>query len=142
MHPAVVLLGEEPLPVDLMQGGDHPVAPLLVQGAHLFQMAEEVAVVDEGGEDLLRQHRLAAGEQIGGIVKGRHRAGGHHHVAETQRRHHGFAEGAHVDHPILKIEAFQRRQHLAGVVKFAVVIILDDPGVILPGPVKQLLPAG
>ena len=87
----------------------------------------------------MRQHRLAAGEDVRAVGKRADGAGGHHHVPHAQRWHDGFAEGAHKDHPVMLVEAFQRRQHFAGVVKFAVIIIFDNPRLVLAGPVEQLL---
>ncbi len=139
MHPAVVLLGEKQVAIHLAQGGNHPVAAGLIQRAHLFQMTEKMPFVEKRGEDLLRQHRLAAGGDIRAVVKRPDGAGGHHHVAHAQRRHDGFTEGAHKDHPVVLVEAFQRRQHLAGVVKLPVIIVFDDPRLVLAGPVEQLL---
>ena len=139
MHPAVILLGEKQIAIHLAQGCNHPVAAGLIQRAHLFQVTEKMPFVEKGGEDLLRQHRLAAGGNVRAVGKGPDGAGGHHHVAQAQRRHDGFTEGAHKNHPVVPIETFQRRQHLAGVVKLAVVIVFDNPRLVLAGPVEQLL---
>ena len=131
MHSTVVLLGEEQITIDLTQGGNHPVAAGLIERAHLFQMTEKMPLVEKRGEDFLRQHRLAAGEDVRAVGKRADGAGGHHHVPHAQRWHDGFAEGAHKDHPVMLVEAFQRRQHFAGVVKFAVIIIFDNPRLVL-----------
>ncbi len=95
--------------------------------------------VEKRGEDLLRQHRLAAGGNVRAVGKGPDGAGGHYHVAHAQRRHDGFTEGAHKNHPVMLVETFQRRQHFAGVVKLPVVIVFNDPRLVLAGPVEQLL---
>ena len=84
MHSTVVLLGEEQITIDLTQGGNHPVAADLIQGAHLFQMTKKMPFVEKCGEDFLRQHRLAAGGNVRAVGKGPDGAGGHHHVAHAQ----------------------------------------------------------
>ncbi|MNE51870.1 hypothetical protein D3C80_1465180 [compost metagenome] len=84
MHAAIVLFSEKPIAVHVMERGDHPVAPLLIQRAHLFEMAEKVPIAEKSREDLLRQHRLTAGDDIRAIGKRRDRADGHYHVAHAQ----------------------------------------------------------
>ncbi|SSW85465.1 Uncharacterised protein [Klebsiella pneumoniae] len=101
MHPTVVLLGEKQIAIHLLQGGNHPVAAGLIQRAHLFQVTEKMPFVEKRGEDLLRQHRLAAGGDVRAVGKGPDGAGGHQHVAHAQRRHNGFTEGAHKNHPVV-----------------------------------------
>ena len=76
---------------------------------------------------------LPVGEVAGGGER-RDQVLGQHRVAEPQRRKQQFAEGAEIDHPAGAVEPLQRRQHPAGRLEFALVIVLDDPGAGRPRP--------
>src|SRR5471030_3330246 len=53
----------------------------------------------------------------------------HHHVADFDAGEKHLREGAHVDHAFIGVESLQRRQRPAGVAEFAVVVVLQYPGV-------------
>src|SRR5215475_854199 len=55
-------------------------------------------------------------------------------ISEAQTRIQDLAEGADIQNPLVAIETLQRRQWASDVAKFAVVIVLDDPGAAGAGP--------
>ena len=64
-----------------------------------------------------------------------------HHVADAQAGKQRFGEGADIDRPFLRIQALHAGGGLAGVVEFAVIVVLDDPGLAPPRPVDHRQPA-
>ena len=96
--------------------------------------ARQSTPADEFGGDRLHQLRAVA------VI---HRARGDERVnqrrrddqvRQPQRREQRFGEGAEVQHPATAIRALHRRYRQAVVMKLAVVIVLDDPGLL---PVRQ-----
>ena len=110
------------------------IAPAAVELAHVADMRGKVPLADEFGGDRLHQLRTVA------VI---HRARGDERVnqrrrddqvRQPQRREQRFGEGAEVQHPATAIQALHRRYRQAVVMKLAVVIVLDDPGLL---PVRQ-----
>ncbi|WP_373848603.1 hypothetical protein, partial [Achromobacter insuavis] len=111
---------------------------LRVLGAHALDVVREMAVRHE-----IRQRRLqvqlprpidagaGARERFGHLRR-------HHHVAHAQAREHGLAEGAHVDHPAVGVQALQRRDRRAVVAELAVVVVLEHPQAARPRRLQQL----
>jgi hypothetical protein len=61
----------------------------------------------------------------------------HHHVADPQGREKNLVESADVEHAPGRIQALKRGEGSPGVAELAVVVILQDPGTALGGPVQQ-----
>ena len=122
-------------------GAEQPVAGL-VDLAHLADVAGQVALVDEAGQRGLRGQRgVPVGHELGRPhrrVQGR----GGNHEAKAQRRQHGLGERADVDHPAAGVEGLQRLDRPVAVAELAVVVVLDDGGVVPLGPVEQGQPPG
>ena len=62
---------------------------------------------------------------------------GHHDIADAQAGEEHFREGAEIGDAARAIHALQRGERRAGIAELAVVIVLDDPGIVAPRPVEQ-----
>ena len=119
-----------------MEGIDEGGAASLVEGAHAADVADEVARAHEVGEDLLKQ---IGGEDIHGETHGGEavdEVGGDDDVAEAHGGAEYFAEGSDVDDAVAGVEALERGDGHALETVFAVVVVFDDPGGGLAGPLE------
>ena len=64
----------------------------------------------------------------------------HHQKADTQRGEHGLGEGAEIDDAAAAIEALHRRDRLTAQAVLAVVVVLDDPGIVPLGDLQEPQP--
>ena len=105
-------------------------------------MPGQQPVVDEPGQGQLGGRlAVAVGELAGGaerLAQRRRRD----QVAGAQRGEQGLGEGADVDHPAVLVEAVQRVQRALHEPELAVVVVLDDRGVVPGGVRQQRVPAG
>ena len=62
---------------------------------------------------------------------------GHDEIGKPQAGKQHLAEGAGIEHAPVAIQALQRRQRAADIAVFAVIIVLDDPGVVARRPIQQ-----
>src|SRR5262245_17554052 len=100
-------------------------------------MPGEVALDHELRNDGLLQPRGAGVEGLARRGEPLDQTLGYDQIAKPQSREQHLAEAAGVEHDILAVEAFQRRQWSAGVMKLAVVVVFDDPSLRACGPSQQ-----
>ena len=104
----------------------------------LAQQGIVIAAIQEQGHGALVVGRRVAQHQAAqrpGLADQRRRAD---HVAQTQTWGQGLGEAAHIDHPIVAIQALQRRRGVVQVVGLALVVVLDDQEVVDLRHVEQL----
>jgi DNA-binding SARP family transcriptional activator len=119
------------------QGFDHLLVPRLVDVPHPADVPGQPALVDEPGQRRLRGQR---GVPVGHELRGLHglaQRGRDHHEAKAQRRQHGLGERADVDDPPAGVERPQRLDGAPAVAELAVVVVLDDGGVVALRPRQQ-----
>lgn len=80
---------------------------------------------------------LTSSQQGAGDGHGLHQRRRQHQVADAQSRKQRFGEGAYIERPLVRIQALDAGGRPAGVVEFAVVVVLDDPGLFPLGPFDQ-----
>src|ERR1700728_122150 len=116
------------------QGG----ATGFVEGAHAADVAGEMAVVHEVGEGCLKQvgRKDIDGEANGGEAM--HEVGGYNDGAEAERGAQDFAEGSNVDDAVAGVESLEGGDGHAVVAILGVVVVFDDPGGSLAGPLEKL----
>ena len=61
----------------------------------------------------------------------------HDQIGKPNAREKHLAERAGIEHTPITIQALQRRQRAADIPVLAVIVVLDDPGVVLRCPVQQ-----
>jgi DNA-binding SARP family transcriptional activator len=119
------------------QGADDLLVAGLVDVPHLADVPGQPALVDEPGQRRLRGQR---GVPVGHELRGLHglaQRGGDHHEAKAQRGQHGLGERADVDDPPAGVERPQRLDGAPAVAELAVVVVLDDGGVVALRPRQQ-----
>jgi hypothetical protein len=120
---------------------DQDAPPLAIELPHPAQMAGEMPLADEVGEDRRVQgrgknvHRLPDGDERS------HEVFGDDDVAEAESREQNLAERPDVDDAGIPIEALERCDGEALEAILAVVVILDNPRSGPPGPVEELEPS-
>ena len=76
-----------------------------------------------------------------GVAKRRPESGRHrdrdHRVGEAQGGHERLRKRADIDHAVVLVETRQGGERPAAEAVLAVVVVLDDPGVVLIGPLEQ-----
>ena len=77
-----------------------------------------------------------------GLAEHRHQRRRQHQVAQPQLRRQRLGERADVEHPAIRIHGLQRIDRPLAIAEFAVVVVLHDPGTVLPGPLQQFHPPG
>src|SRR5262249_32825431 len=98
-----------------------------VQLSHPTDVSYKMAVLDELRQDELRQGRWIRTGHIHGRFDRFRELLRHDYVRKAERGEQNLAERAKVNHPVAIVEPVQRRQRLADIPEFAVVIVLDDP---------------
>jgi DNA-binding SARP family transcriptional activator len=119
------------------QGGDDLLVPRLVDVPHLADVPGQPALVDEAGQRRLRGQR---GVPVGHELRGLHglaQRGRDHHEAKAQCGQHGLGERADVDDPPAGVERPQRLDRAPAVAELAVVVVLDDGGIVALRPRQQ-----
>ena len=109
-------------------------APGAVQGSHALEMSREVACRYEIGDDTLFERCMPQISQANGACENVNQRFRRDEISKPKARIQNFAEASGIEHPLIAIEALESRQGPADVAKFAVVIILNDPGARLAGP--------
>src|SRR5262249_37661732 len=97
-------------------------------------MSREVACRYEIGDDTLFEHFMPQILQANGTCKNVNQRFRRDEISKPKARIQNFAEASGIEHPLIAIEAFESRQGPADVAKFAVVIVLKDPGARVAGP--------
>ena len=115
----------------LTQRIDQPLAAGGIKRTHFLQMAREMPLLHEIGDDGLHQHLAATAEPAGGVAKGRDLLLRNDEIPQPQARIQHLAERSCVKHALVAIQALERGQRAAVVAELAVVIVLDDPGPLL-----------
>jgi hypothetical protein len=81
---------------------------------------------------------MAVGHPLGALEQ-RHQLGRQHQVAQPHLRRQRLRKGADVDDAAVRVHRLQRVDRALAVAELAVVVVLDDPGAVPPGPLQQLL---
>src|SRR5258705_4716291 len=87
---------------------------------------------------LLRRRGVLLAEPLGRRERGE-QGSWHDEVADAQRREDGAREGADVDDAPLGVEPLKRLERPPHVAELAVVVVLDDDGVLASRPREQRL---
>ena len=115
----------------------HAVAPSLVETRHPSDVTEIGARADEFGQRILhrdrRQHSHVALREFEDIDQ----RFGHDDIAEADVRIGRFREGAEIEHARRRRQPLQRGHRARLIVKFAVIVVLDDAGAHGFGKAKQ-----
>ncbi len=104
---------------------------------HPLQVAREMPVEHEFEHDRLDQRRALPVGEVAGAGEGRDQIFRQHRVAEPQRGEQQLAERAEIDDAPGAVEPLERRQHAAGRLELAFVIVLDNPDALPRGPGEQ-----
>ncbi len=116
---------------------DQQLPPLAVERPHAAHVRGQIAVHDELGQHGLL-HQLPFAIKLGDArAKRIDELFRHDHVAHPQARKQHLPETADVDHLPGFVESLQRRERPAAVAEFAVVVVLDDPDVVLAREFEQ-----
>ena len=100
-------------------------------------MGAEMPALHEAGERQLRDGCRVAVKQCARDGHWLHQLRRQHGVPDPKPRKEGFREGADVDGPVMRIEALHARCRFAGIMKFTVVIVLNDPGLMSRRPFDE-----
>ncbi len=122
-----------------LRGGVEGRMPARVDLAHAAQMGGEMALLDERGEHCLDAGRHTLQERARYPLEHRHQRAWGDVEAEPQGREHRLGKRADIENALGSVGALQRRQRPPVVAELAVVVVLDDPGVLLIGGLKQFL---
>ena len=121
----------------LLQNSHQRVAPGLCPSPHAAQMGREMAFVQQRGERRFGEDgRIAVGPGAGFHDFFQQRLG-RHQIAGAQARKEDLGKGADIGDAAGAIHALERGERRAAIAEFAVVIVLDDPGLVALGPVEQ-----
>ena len=115
-----------------------PAEPVLL--AHPGEVLLVMPPRQEPGQDVLLQGGDGAGVEVQLPPPALQQRRRQHHEAHPHGGGDGLGEGVHVNHPPPGVDALQRGDGQAGKTELAVVVILDDDGVPVPGPLQQGLP--
>ena len=110
------------------------VEPVGIDATHRAHIGAEMPPFDEARQRQLRDGCAVPVQQGPRHRHGRHELGRQDHVTDAQARKQRLGEGADVDRPIVRVEPLHAGRGLARVVELAVVVVLDDPGLVLPRP--------
>jgi hypothetical protein len=120
----------------------HHLAAGRIGAAGAMEMAGHGAFVEQAGEGALGQRFAVPIDQLSdGAETWRQRARGHEET-EAERGRERLRERADVDDPAVVVEEVQRFERSAGEPELAVVVVLDDGGVVGAGPGEQRPAAG
>ena len=101
-------------------------------------MRGEEALADELGERRLQEERrILAGDADGRLEAARRASAGTTMKATPQRREHRLRQGADIDDAAVSVEPLHGRQRVAAEAVLAVVVVLDDPGIVLRGDLEE-----
>ena len=117
---------------------EHAGAAPGIQLAHGPDMGVVMAVFHKARQGQLQDLRCVTVHHAARIGEGFDQFVGQYHVAHSQPRVEGLAEGADVERALVLVQALYAGGRLPVVVKLAVVVIFDDPFALLRRPVDQL----
>src|SRR5215471_9387227 len=107
-----------------------------VKRAHATNVAGEVPLSNKISQSGLLNERRTPIRNPACCQKGIDEVLGNNQVAESKRRKEHLAKSAYIDDSAISIQALERWNRLTLVAVLAVKVILDDPGIILCGPVE------
>ncbi|MNF99770.1 hypothetical protein D3C84_826850 [compost metagenome] len=137
MHATRLRIDADAFTQDFLQSARRRFPAFAVELAHALDMAREMPLGHKRGDDGLGQFRTTAEKGLADVFEAFDLRWRHHQVRKADPRKQHLAERAGVEHPSITVQAFQRGQGTADVAVFAVVIVLDNPGLLPAGPLKQ-----
>ena len=112
-------------------------APPTIVFAHMIQVAGEVSLIQKIRQGYLLQNGSMDIDKASRRQQRFDELGRCNHISQAQSRKKNFAKGADIEHPSSRIKSLEGFQGTPTQAIFAIVIVLQNPGPHLSGPIQQ-----
>ena len=108
-----------------------------IEAAHAAEVGGEEALADEVGERRLEEERRILSGDADRRLEALDELRRDDDVGDAERREHRLRQRADIDDAAAVVQALHRRDRMPAEAILAVVVVLDDPGVVLLGDMEE-----
>ena len=137
LHARVGLLDRQPVVEPRPATCDEIALAAGIEAAHAAEVGGKEALSDEVGERRLQEERRILAGDADRRLEALDELRRHDDVGDAERREHRLRHRADIDDAAAVIEALHGGDRMAAEAVLAVVVVLDDPGVVLLGELEQ-----